>query len=85
MILDVRRLGLSLAAVKALFFGIHYLGMVDALPIRLCPAFYNSNAQMPSQFAEFVMADFLSGLILAALWGYVFGALVAVVYNRVGR
>lgn len=80
MILDVRRLGLSLAAAEAVFFCVDYLGDVGIFPSKFTPAFYSLNIK-----TEFVMADFLSGLILAALWGYVFGALVAVVYNRVGR
>ena len=85
MILDIRRLGLSVAAVKALFFALHYLGGTGSVSSKLCPMAYLGQGCMSGTAGQFVMGDFLTGLVLASLWGYVCGALIAVVYNRLGR
>jgi Na+/H+-translocating membrane pyrophosphatase len=87
MKLDVNRLGLSVAAMMALCFVVGYMAMVGMFfTAKMHPhlLFMHLNG-VTMVNAKFVASEFIGGLVTFAAWGYVMGAVVALVYDKLDK
>ena len=83
---DVNRMGLAVASAMAIFYVAGYLSLAGFIALKLHPMWHWLQlGQAAVSNVTFVMKDLLVGSLVFGVWGYLFGAMVAWVYNRLDQ